>query len=290
MEHIKEILKGLHEEFGWLVWGLVGIGFIWFFNGGANNPSAHEGAYIKPLAPLDSGRVYGTYYAGTPVDTQEKINLSEIPANIVRGTETLIEGFFEKSKAAAQIHANSLLAQKIFIDGMGGARATKASAEYIRIVADPKATGSTQISGLSLSGTMFDGRLPIPRGSNLLILGETNLTRDISLTAGDRAIISTGVSPVGYSFRVNMCSGYLNQSGTYTPALRNECPRNMSCAIDPLMGLTYSSCVDSHKNDSNFYSNEWRIFLGQSTELWKQSNEIIKLLDTKGNVVDALTY
>lgn len=291
MDHLKDIFGTLFKEFRWLILGLAGIGVVWFASGGTANETAHQGAYIKPLAPLDSGRVYGTYYVGRATDSREdQLKLPQYPAAIIRKTESIVEGFFEKSKKAEEIHTNSLLAHKIYIDGVAGAEASKPEREYIRLVVDPKAAAAVQITGLSLQGTAFDGKITIPRGVSLHTAGATNKSQDIVLAPGERAIISSGVSPVGYSFRVNICSGYLNSSATYVPALRNECPSNPSCKQNPLLGMTYAACVDAHKSDDKFFANEWRVFLGQNVELWRNSSEIIKLVDSQGNVVDALTY
>ncbi len=54
--------------------------------------------------------------------------------------------------------------------------------------------------------------------------------------------------------------------------------------------LTYSNCVDIHKNDSNFYGNEWYVYLGRPAEIWKQEREIIILGDQFGKVVASYSY
>jgi hypothetical protein len=113
---------------------------------------------------------------------------------------------------------------------------------------------------------------------------------DIYLVPGGRALISSGTSPIGASFQVNMCSGYLNEVGTFTPVLRNECPDGSDCHANAAKNHTYNACVDAHQNDPGFYSHEWRIFLGKKTELWRNSREVIELVDQEGDIVDAITY
>jgi hypothetical protein len=88
----KAAPKSLHKEFAWFIWPLVGIGLLWFFRGGPASPTAHEGQFIKPLAPLDSGEAYGKYYAGEPTAKTEKIDLPEAPTTIIR----IIEWPFRK--------------------------------------------------------------------------------------------------------------------------------------------------------------------------------------------------
>ena len=79
--------KHFHNHFGWLFWGLIILGFVWFFTGGLLRDSSHEGLYLKPPAPLDSGQVYGKYYAGpTGTSTQkEKLDIPQWPGNFVVG-------------------------------------------------------------------------------------------------------------------------------------------------------------------------------------------------------------
>lgn len=54
--------------------------------------------------------------------------------------------------------------------------------------------------------------------------------------------------------------------------------------------INYPSCVDTHKNDADFYKNEWRVYLKRSGTLWKTSREDIVLLDEYGKIVDEIKY
>jgi hypothetical protein len=84
-----------HKEFAWFIWSLVGLGILWFVLGGPSNPTAHQGQYIKPLAPIDSGEAYGKYYAGSPTNKQEKIDLPEAPATFIRAVEWPFRKLFD---------------------------------------------------------------------------------------------------------------------------------------------------------------------------------------------------
>ncbi len=292
MDLIKDIFKGFWEHFSWLFLGLIGIGILWFFSGGADRQTAHEGAYIKPLAPLDSGQVYGHYYAGASSTPEEQLNLPEGPANAVRDVEGMIGdigSFMTQSKQATVIHTNAVTGNGVTFDGIAGAKSDDPKTEYIRLVAGATMSNPVLISGLRLVGTAIDG-ISIPRGAFLPITGQPFVESDVSLSAGDRALITSGDSPIGTSFQVNACSGYLNETGTFTPALRMDCPDGSSCKTDTAKGFTYNGCVAAHKNDKGFYTGEWRLFLEQPTVLWKDSSEIIQLVDSKGTVIDAITY
>jgi hypothetical protein len=314
-------------DFGWLIWGLIGIGIIWFLTGGLYSQSARQGAYLKPPAPLDTGEVYGKYYGGSLDNDRSRLDLPRKPGEIIRRFTTGVGDFLEESKAAEEIHSTSLLSKSIYFDGNAGAKEDEADKEYIRIVSSERADASVLISGLTLEGRAYGTAILIPQATELAVLGESPTKTNVSLPPGGRALIATARSPIGTSFRVNMCTGYLDQFQNYTPDLRKECPSpedelkdteltgekacvdfvkslprcriyqggfpsdlSSACKVFVTEKLNYNSCVASHKRDTSFYSNEWRIFLDRSREIWAQKNEIVKLFDPKGKIIDAITY
>ena len=325
----KPAKLGFHAEFGWFIWGFVAIGALWFFGGGLQRESSHEGAYLKPPAPLDSGQIYGKYYEGSGSNGKTKLDLPEDPAIFLRNTIKGIEAFFTPApKIDTTVNSfTSILSKKISFDGVAGAKNSDPGTEYLRITASKNIKTPLSVSGLILRGNGLDTNETIPRAVNLLTLGVTAIKDSVSLPAGGRAIISSSRSPVGTSFRVNMCTGYLGQFQTYTPALRAECPEPLSelerigpadenacvnfvkkiprcevysgsfpsdisaaCKAFVTEKLTYNACALDHKPDTGFYKDEWRLYLDETRELWKNSGEIIKLIDEKENVVDALAY
>lgn len=54
--------------------------------------------------------------------------------------------------------------------------------------------------------------------------------------------------------------------------------------------INYPACIDTHKNDRDFYKNEWRVYLKRSEHLWKSSREDVVLLDNEGKIVDEIKY
>jgi len=47
---------------------------------------------------------------------------------------------------------------------------------------------------------------------------------------GDKALIATGRSPIGVSFKENICSGYIGNLQTFTPHLSTSCPTSEDMA------------------------------------------------------------
>jgi len=320
---------GFHAEFGWFIWGFVGLAALWFFSGGLYKESSHEGAYIKPPAPLDSGEIYGKYYAGSETPKKTELDLPDDPAiflrKVINGTESLFISAPRTETSAVRI--TSLLSKKISFDGVAGAKKSEPSEEYLRIVANNNNTDAIPVSGLILRGNGFDTNSSIPKAVDRFVLGVTPTKSTVFLPASGRALVSSGRSPVGVSFRVNMCTGYLEQFQAYTPALRMECPEPLAeldrvglanesscaafvkkiprcqvykgtlpstlsaaCKTFVTETLTYNGCVGDHTQDAGFYKDEWRLFLDETRELWKNAGEIIQLVDEENDTVDSLAY
>lgn len=322
-----DILKGLHEEFGWLIWGLVGVGVIWFLTGGALSPVAHEGPYIKPPAPLDSGEAYGGAYVSPANPIKESLNLPQSATGVIKNAEEGIRDFITQSQEAKKIHSSSLLSKSVYLDGVAGAQASGPQEEYVRLVASDQAVSSISLSGAYLRGSAYGVSVALPTAANLPLLGTPYLKTAVSLPADGRVLVTSGRSPIGTSFRVNMCTGYLDQFQTFTPDLRKDCPEpikelevsgpyeeascrefvqalprcrafegtfpdNVSaiCKSFVTQNLNYNSCAQRHESAQGFFRNEWRLFLEKTTELWKNKQEIIRLYDSKGNALDAITF
>ncbi|MEK7207937.1 MAG: hypothetical protein AAB699_00130 [Patescibacteria group bacterium] len=142
--------------------------------------------------------------------------------------------------------------------------------------------------------------------------------------------LTTGVLPNRGGFQRNACTGYFAQGTSFYPALPRECPHpsreplplppnHLSDAcLDYLETLpsctthggafpeslradagcqryltetaTYDRCVALHKNEPGFYRNEWRIYLGRDSRLWRDRREMIELVDEAGRLIDAYRY
>jgi len=212
----------------------------------------------------------------------------------------------------------------------GGTMAKIPSEEYVRITANAQNTAPINISGWSLQSVISGTRVFIPTGVKTFTMGGAGNSGDIYLDPGGSAVIVSGASPVGVSFKENSCTGYLEQFQTFTPLLGAECPLpsdelpatienirhygnecldfvetlpqctlylktfpnelSSQCQTFVKEALTYNGCVARHQWRPSFEGNNWRIFLAQSLELWNNSRDVIRLLDEKGRTVDVLSY
>ena len=210
-----------------------------------------------------------------------------------------------------------------------GAKETAPNEEYVEIRADKKNKSSMKITGWKLEGK---GGLDITIGKGASFIyaeASSQPQEDVYLKPGETAIIVTGSSPIGTSFKLNKCVGYFNQFHEFSPDLNTECPtlRNeglpnkldsddkcfnyiknipacktiisipyknsglsSSCQDYVVQNTNYKSCIEKHKDDADFYDPEWRVYLGRNEELWKKSRETINLYDDKNNIIDSVSY
>ncbi len=185
------------------------------------------------------------------------------------------------------------------------------------------------ITGWSIKSLSSGNGTTIPKGNYLYFTKTNNSEEDIYLSSDENIYIITGRSPIGLSFKANKCFGFIGDYQTFTPSIKNNCPlprdedlssipnriENDKCFdyIDSMSRcriqseplpitwsyecknfiiekINYSSCVDAHKTDSDFYEKEWWVYLKRSDKLWKNQRETIVLYDQLGKVVDTYEY
>jgi len=138
--------------------------------------------------------------------------------------------------------------------------------------------------------------------------------------------ISTGRIPNNASFQLNKCTGFFEQGLDFYPSLPMECPAPISdplpqppnalsdACMDYLRGIGgcslptaypqslsgdgncqahvfnkigYSQCVNLHRNESDFFKDEWRIYFGRDSRLWRDKTETVELIDGNGKPIDS---
>ncbi len=318
-----------------VILGLLGLLLIWFFSGGASNPLARQGLYLKPLSPIDSGTGYGTKEIS---DTEKKKTEVVLPRNIIDPVtlENILNGLLNNTnadskdtepEAITEANQATITPQSVSIEDITRTKTGKADDEIITLLARKTNATPVVITGATLYSSASSNGAVIPKGSSLFLQNSKLNEEAITLDAGEKAFIVSGRSPVGTSFKVNKCSGYLDQFQKYNPEITHTCPLPQEelstaglasdeackafvsdmpqCRIykDPLPTnlslsckqfitekLTYNGCVTEHFKDKDFYKPEWRIFLGKTNELWQIKREIVKLLDANGKTVDSITY
>lgn len=210
-----------------------------------------------------------------------------------------------------------------------GVRGTEANDEYVQINVSYQAESAVDITGWSLESALTGTKVYLPSTASPFYMGTTNAVNDASIAPGGLAIVTTAASPVGSSFRENICSGYLDQFQQFQPQLGNECPSpasvlplteanlmqygdacfeaiaslsscrfpqdipdtvTYSCRAFLTDALSYNGCVSRNRTNTSFNTNRWRLFLGSQNEIWRNSHDAIRLLDREGRTVDVYVY
>lgn len=307
---------------------------VWFFSGAAKRvlQEGDIGAFLKPPAPLGSGEDYGklsdigsfTTFLG--VGRKGFVEGEGLRSEI----EQVKSDFAEVQKALEEANAPALRSPyfgKITISSTAGGAATTPADEFIILKASAGNASPIRITGWRIKSPLTGEGVEIPKGTYLPETNTVNTEEPIYLNTGDTAIITSGRSPIGVSFRTNKCTGYFGQFQSFNPYIDRLCPYpaqelrhkkegvqfESACLdyIDQLPRCTlaldvnglsdncqkfladninYRACVDHHRNESDFYQKEWRVYLRREQELFRERREVIQLVDESGYTVDAATY
>lgn len=313
-------------------WFFIGvfvfIFIIWIATGGPTRPIAFTGPRLSQPQELGGG----TY-----------LSLPRAPFG-VGGTNVVLPG---SSGGGSSVYNNSSSQTYQAITGgvfgpsspyrgvvrmnhyVSGAGSPDPKNEYVELYVAQDAGTPVNVSGWVLTSDVTGAASAIPKGTEVPMSGVVNASQDIIITPGKRAIVVSGSSPIGASFRENKCIGYFSTFQQFYPSLPQNCPtpsdelsnyygagylRDSACiesvnklsrcqvALSPPVGasgacqnfmiqyLNYNGCVTAHKDDQNFKGDVWRIYLGRTTPMWKTKYEIVKLLDKEGKTVDAFSY
>lgn len=319
---------------------------LWLVTGGVGRIRDSAQSIWNPFSFLFSGSASSTGTFRLPWQTENAVTGPDLgigdhsdaddtevvalqtPEEQLRLAEEDYDALKERADAAKTFGEPSPQRGKVQISGEGQAAESGAD-EYIQVETASDNTAPVDISGWSLQSALTGVRAFLPRGTDIFLMGAINTQQDIYLNPGDSAVISSGPSPIGTSFRENMCTGYLGGLQTFTPTLSGDCPspadslpltpENLStygdacfdfvnglractfplsmpssippaCRIFLADNLSYNGCVRNYRYKTGFARGEWRIYLGAGGELWRNTHDVIRLLDAEGRTVDVLTY
>lgn len=315
-------------------WFFVGIFafifLIWAATGGPTHPISFAGPFLSSPAPLGTGTYIGLPKAPFGLgDSDVELGNPDTGSGTTYnpGTGTTVTGggslagvnFGPPSPYRGQVTLSH------YITGAGSANPNN---EYVTVSLASSANAPVTLTGWTLESEASGNAATIPAGTEVPTSGSVQALEPITLKPGDKAVIDSGPSPIGGSFRENECIGYFAQYQTFIPQLSNSCPtptsemiahyptyiRDTSCVsyiqkvpactlqITPPAGmstacaqvlqnyLSYGGCVQAHQNDTRFKGTTWRVYLGRSNAMWRKQYEVVKLIDSSGKTVDAFSY
>ncbi|HEY4489039.1 MAG TPA: hypothetical protein VJA87_00995 [Candidatus Paceibacterota bacterium] len=299
----------------WLVIGIFVFAFLlWVSTGGPTRPISFAGPFITPITDVD--------------DTQEgygeDINVGSGERRSGIWSVRSIFGRFENSVGEEEnVGPVSPQAGSIrIVSRAGGPSGTSPDKEYIAVRAE---NASIDITGFTVASSRSGVNAIIPQAA----VTPGGALTNVVLGDGDEAVITTGSSPLGSSFRENKCIGYLGITSFIPPLANRSCPspteelgygytgsassydecraivsnfprcETQRSAPDEASGeckafiesrLNYEGCVNTHFNDEDYQGDTWRVYLNRGNELWRSDNETIRLLDREGRTVDIYSY
>ncbi len=307
------------------LWVLVGVAILlWLWVGGVHTEDAKTGLYTKAPSPLDTGE---TYDAPLPFRYKEEPKGTLFQGGFQNGIPVFGKLYSFLRGEDIRTPENSVPAANVKF-GSRSTGGTSAENEFVTIELSPRAESPLRLTGWKLKSAVTGQEATIGKAVYLPFSNDVNAGQDLDLQPGEKAIVVTGRSPVGYSFRLNQCTGYFEQFQDFSPSLPRECPAvseepqpaapnrlNDQC-LDYLQTVprcsahlqsfpigtsgecanfiaekaSYSYCTKTHKNEAGFYKPEWRVFLGRSEVLWKARREVIELIDPAGVIRDSISY
>ena len=282
---------------------MVILAFVWLFTGGPLRPSSKSGWFLNKPQQKATQK--------TKEQTEE-----------ILGTKSSSS----KSKFQSSSSQSSIRPDFVAIN-IGRAREINPDEEYLEIKTDKKNKSPMKITGWKLKGKI-GLEIMIGKGASYIYSNVASQPQeDIYLKPGEKAVIVTGKSPLGTSFKLNKCAGYFGQFHTFTPDLNTQCPLlrdeelpaglndscldyidrvsscqtvvsipykysslSSSCQNFVTQNANYKTCLENHKSDTDFYLPEWRVYLDRSEDLWKKKRETITLSDDKNNIIDSKSY
>jgi hypothetical protein len=218
----------------------------------------------------------------------------------------------------------------ISISNASAPRESDPHQEYLQLTSPYGNSKNVSLSGWSLQSAITGVRAYLPRGSVALRVGEVAPLSDVILGSGESIYVTSGTSPVGTSFRENVCSGYLTQFQEFAPDLSRSCPApdtelvptpdnlarygescfellasmpsctyfigelptsvSPACASFVRQAISYNGCVEQHRWRADFTDGTWRLYLGSERGLWQDRHDVLRLLDAQGRTVSVWSY
>lgn len=312
-------MNGGGKDFLIIVGLVIALGYVAITVNSTGGVSSFS--FIAPLAPSTNVSISQNNIPQTKADIERELKTIEVEVAIVEEELKRIEKYGEDSPYKGMVTISK---------GFFGLSSTDVNREYVTLKASSKNESGVVISKWRIVSGVTGKGSDVGKAAPLVYSGKVNIEQSVIMYAGDKVIVSTGRSPIGTSFKVNKCTGYMSQFQTFTPSLQKNCPfpeeeidffddktifsedvcldfidtlqrcqiytkplpltLSNSCMDAITYEVNYNSCIDKHKYDSDFEKPEWRIFLKQSDTLWKSRREVIKLVDENNKLIDMISY
>lgn len=247
---------------------------FWFFNGGPERYKENQKPFLRQPTKFGADESY-TYRDPNLNDQYGQIPVIKVTvSNKIPKVEPLIRN---------PVRVTKLFEKPIIYLSKGQANSLGLS--YLKIDFPISNKASFNLTGSSIRD-IFGKNVLVPAAAELPYQGRINEESDIIIPPGSIVYLIEAPSPLGVSFRVNKCMGELARFQNFYPLLRPDYAGQ--APLDP--GTTYNVCVDLHKDEPDFYKNDWRVYLGAKHKTWEETGYFFRLIDSFGNTLSSLFY
>lgn len=313
----------MSSDIHWFLGFLLVIG-VFAYGGWSARKSGVLPGYATSTTPVMSTREAARPSERRPSETGISAELRARKAELAKLQEELARA--QADRNASPLREKLSIASVRHGSGTG---VNAAQNEYLVLQAARRNTAPIAITGLTVQSAVTHISAEVPKAWKLPFPGASGDGEPITLAPGAVAYLITGHSGNGTSFQLNACTGYLAQTKIFSPAIPRQCPRardeplplppnhlsdtcldyiaalpactvpssipvrlqsDGSCQAHIFNRINYDTCVSLHKDEPNFYRNDWRLYLGRAGALWRERRETIELLDPEGRLIDSYSY
>jgi len=210
------------NDLKFVIGAIIVLGILWILSGGPGS-SGSSGFFIQ-----------------TP-DKNENISKGDPSDGIIDNeVETIGENLdqieVELERAKSKFEASAFKGF-VEINSFSKAKKTDPDEEYVRLRISKNLSENMSITGWKLESPLTGVAVTIGEGSYLPYSARVNPEQAIFVKPGEDIYVVTGRSPIGTSFRTNLCTGYFEQFQDFEPRLPKDCPK----PIDDLFRLAQVS-------------------------------------------------
>ena len=286
-------------------------GAIWFLSGGTAlfNSSPAEKISVSPPVKTQNNSVPAVI-SNSSANSGQSAQIQEIPDNSIPAgyTRAQLSPYFQKIRISSAYSSSF-----------------SGYPSQIQLYSSLPKDISVNITGWKIKSN--NGKeIIIPQAVNLYDLSSLLLDSDIAVSASGYVSIYGNTSVISRNLRLNKCIGYLENDYDFIPQLPRNCPQVSRSDVQYLSGqcqsyalslgncrlpdvsfynslpgnddgnkcraflsnINYNSCVREHRNDPDFYLNDWRVWAGRN--ILDPQHDTVKLFDNNGLLADQYIY
>lgn len=206
-----------------LVWWFLGMLlflFVLWVMGGGPDRADERGLYSISLG---SGLSNGSFFDEpredeTPTETRMRLR------DEIRDLEEALDELEKENEEARVRGTISPYEDMVSFSGSTQPEALFRHEEYVTLRASSNNRADINITGWRIESLVTGNSATLGTVTNLVRSGQVNPQTTLLLPPGGEVTVITGRSPLGTSFRINQCIGYMSQFQNFIPELPTDCP------------------------------------------------------------------